>query len=71
MTDGTSAAADSGMLINQTLFGLAMLAFLVLLIVEKRKPFRHFPMKVNKESFVTNQYLRQTVSMILCGWDKT
>lgn len=54
MNDGTSAAADSGMLINQTLFGLAMLAFLVLLIVEKRKPFRHFPMKVNKESFVTN-----------------
>lgn len=36
------------------LFALAMFAFVILLIAEKLHPYRHFPAKVYKESFVTN-----------------
>jgi sterol desaturase/sphingolipid hydroxylase (fatty acid hydroxylase superfamily) len=36
------------------LFGFAMLAFILLLVIEKIKPFRDFPQKIYKESFVTN-----------------
>lgn len=36
------------------LFALAMVAFVVLLVVEKLHPYRHFSTKVYKESFVTN-----------------
>ena len=36
------------------LFGLAMVAFVLLLVIEKRKPYLHFPQKNYKESFVTN-----------------
>jgi sterol desaturase/sphingolipid hydroxylase (fatty acid hydroxylase superfamily) len=36
------------------LFALAMVAFVILLIVEKVYPYRHFSVKVYKESFVTN-----------------
>lgn len=36
------------------LFALAMLAFALLLVIEKIKPYRHFPPKVYKESFITN-----------------
>jgi sterol desaturase/sphingolipid hydroxylase (fatty acid hydroxylase superfamily) len=36
------------------LFGLAMVAFVFLLVIEKRSPYRQFPQKVYKESFVTN-----------------
>lgn len=43
-----------GLLFNEALFGLAILAFLFLLGMEKIKPYRHFPAKINKESFVTN-----------------
>jgi sterol desaturase/sphingolipid hydroxylase (fatty acid hydroxylase superfamily) len=36
------------------LFGFAMLAFILLLIIEKIKPYRNFPQQTYKESFVTN-----------------
>lgn len=36
------------------LFALAMVAFVILLIVEKLKPYRNFSVKIYKESFVTN-----------------
>ncbi|MEI6707692.1 MAG: sterol desaturase family protein [Methylococcales bacterium] len=36
------------------LFGCAMLAFFLLLIIEKLKPYRHFPQQIHKDSFVTN-----------------
>ncbi len=36
------------------LFSLAMLAFTLLLVIEKIKPYRHFSQKIYKESFVTN-----------------
>jgi sterol desaturase/sphingolipid hydroxylase (fatty acid hydroxylase superfamily) len=47
-------ANTGGLLFNEELFGLAILAFILLLIIEKVKPYRHFSNKVNKESFVTN-----------------
>jgi sterol desaturase/sphingolipid hydroxylase (fatty acid hydroxylase superfamily) len=50
-----SQDATTGIFIaNEALFGLAMLAFVYLLVVEKRHPYRKFPAKVFKESFVTN-----------------
>ncbi|MGZ8172702.1 MULTISPECIES: sterol desaturase family protein [Methylobacter] len=45
---------SDGLLFNEELFGLAILAFIVLLIFEKIKPYRSFSNKINKESFVTN-----------------
>ena len=42
---------NSGLLV---LFALAMLAFVILLVIEKLKPYRNFPSKIHKESFVTN-----------------
>ena len=36
------------------LFGLAMVAFVLLLVIEKRRPYLRFPQKNYKESFVTN-----------------
>jgi len=45
---------NNGLLFNGELFGLAILAFILLLIIEKVKPYRNFSNKVNKESFVTN-----------------
>lgn len=50
-------AVDTGnneMFFTQFLFALAILAFVALLIMEKRNPFRQFPGKVNRESLVTN-----------------
>lgn len=44
----------SGLLLNGGLFGLAILAFIGLLVYEKFKPFREFSAKTYKESFVTN-----------------
>lgn len=51
-----TASANNGgdLLFNEALFGLAILAFLLLLVMEKVKPYREFPQKINKESFVTN-----------------
>lgn len=45
---------SGGLLFNQILFGLAIAAFVVLLVIEKAKPYRQFSAKVSKESFVTN-----------------
>ncbi len=39
---------------NEALFALAILAFILLLVIEKRHPYRHFAQKIYKESFVTN-----------------
>jgi sterol desaturase/sphingolipid hydroxylase (fatty acid hydroxylase superfamily) len=44
----------SGMIISQTLFGVAILAFISLLVMEKLKPYRRFTEKIHKESIVTN-----------------
>jgi sterol desaturase/sphingolipid hydroxylase (fatty acid hydroxylase superfamily) len=42
------------MLFNESLFGLAIVAFIVLLIIEKKKPLLKFDKKTYKESIVTN-----------------
>jgi sterol desaturase/sphingolipid hydroxylase (fatty acid hydroxylase superfamily) len=39
---------------SQILFGLAILAFVALVVIEKLKPYRRFTDKVDKESLVTN-----------------
>ena len=39
---------------SQILFGLAILAFIALVVIEKLKPYRRFTNKIDKESFVTN-----------------
>lgn len=44
----------SNMLPSQIFFGLAILAFFVLVVMEKLKPYRRFTDKIHKESFVTN-----------------
>jgi sterol desaturase/sphingolipid hydroxylase (fatty acid hydroxylase superfamily) len=42
------------MLTNEMLFTLAMVAFVLLLVWERKKPFRKFPTDTNKHSLVTN-----------------
>lgn len=54
MNEMESANNGGDLLFNEVLFGLAILAFLLLLVMEKIKPYRNFPQKINKESFVTN-----------------
>ena len=49
-----NASPDGGMFFNEALFGLAIVAFILLIIIEKRHPFREFSQKTFKESFVTN-----------------
>lgn len=44
----------TGMLTSQILFGLAIFAFIVLLVMEKLKPYRRFTEKIHKDSIVTN-----------------
>lgn len=46
--------SNGGLIFNQTLFGLAILAFIFLLILEKVNPHLLFSPKVYKESIVTN-----------------
>ncbi len=46
--------SENGMFFNEFLFGLAAFAFILLILIEKRKPFRHFPHNYYKDSFVTN-----------------
>ncbi|BBL70893.1 sterol desaturase family protein [Methylogaea oryzae] len=45
---------DSGLLFSEQLFGLALIAFAALLVLEKFRPYRVFPTHVYKESVVTN-----------------
>ncbi|GAB6141652.1 sterol desaturase family protein [Methylosoma difficile] len=47
-------AQTNSLLFNEILFGLAMTAFLALVVMEKIKPYRRFNQKINKESFLTN-----------------
>lgn len=44
----------NGLWLDEILFALAMLAFVLLLVMERRKPFRHFDKHTNKHSLVTN-----------------
>lgn len=54
MSANDSLETATGLIFNQALFALALLAFIGLLLVEKRKPFRRFPHGVDRQSFVTN-----------------
>lgn len=51
---GALEETGGNMAFNGGLFGLAILAFLILLVIEKKKPFRVFSRKSYKESIVTN-----------------
>lgn len=59
------SADNAGLVFNQVLFGLAILAFIFLLIMEKKKPHLEFPQKVYKESLVTNTSAFLINNMIL------
>ena len=54
MNDNPAALSENTLLSNEVLFALAMVAFIVLLINEKKRPYIKFPVKVFKESLVTN-----------------
>lgn len=54
MNTTANTNGDDGLFFNEALFGLAILAFVLLLIIEKTKPYRQFSTKTYKESFVTN-----------------
>jgi sterol desaturase/sphingolipid hydroxylase (fatty acid hydroxylase superfamily) len=54
MNEAVNIKSDGDLLFNEALFGLAILAFILLLIIEKIKPYRHFSAKTYKESVVTN-----------------
>ncbi|AEG00113.1 sterol desaturase family protein [Methylomonas methanica] len=45
---------EGDMAFTGALFALAILAFLILLVIEKFKPYRNFTQKIYKESIVTN-----------------
>lgn len=49
-----SASQSGGMVFNEFLFAIAIIAFVLLLVLEKSKPFITFAAKVYKESIVTN-----------------
>jgi len=49
-----STNSKGDLFFNEALFGLAIIAFIVLLIIEKKKPYRNFPSKIYKDSLVTN-----------------
>lgn len=52
--NAVESTLNSDMAFNEMLFGLAILAFALLLVIEKKKPYREFTAKVYKESIVTN-----------------
>ena len=54
MNAAESIDASGGLIFNQFLFGVAIVAFIVLLVIEKANPYRQFSAKIAKESFVTN-----------------
>ncbi len=44
----------TAMLPSQIFFGVAIVAFIALVVMEKLKPYRRFTNKIDKESFITN-----------------
>lgn len=58
--DSLSIASESlqgsggGLLFNEVLFGVAILAFFALVVMEKMQPYRRFTQQIGKASFVTN-----------------
>ena len=52
--NSTALPNTNPMLFNESLFALAIVAFMILLVFEKRRPFLHFDSKNYKESIVTN-----------------
>ncbi|HCW06581.1 MAG TPA: fatty acid hydroxylase [Cytophagales bacterium] len=48
------ATNEVNLVFNEVLFGIAMLAFVALVVMEKLQPFRRFNRQVEKKSFVTN-----------------
>jgi sterol desaturase/sphingolipid hydroxylase (fatty acid hydroxylase superfamily) len=44
----------ASMLPSQILFGIAILGFIALVVMEKLKPYRRFTNKIDKASFITN-----------------
>jgi sterol desaturase/sphingolipid hydroxylase (fatty acid hydroxylase superfamily) len=44
----------ANMLPSQLFFAIAIIAFFVLVVIEKLKPYRRFPQELDKASFVTN-----------------
>ncbi|NOT86028.1 MAG: sterol desaturase family protein [Methylococcaceae bacterium] len=53
-TIGNLQEVDAGMQFNEVFFALAILAFVILVIMEKKRPYRHFTNAVGKASFITN-----------------
>lgn len=50
-----NSQAESGDLaFNELFFGIAILAFVALVIMEKKRPYRHFSLQAGKQSFFTN-----------------
>ncbi len=54
MTASETSLANDGVLANELLFALAMVAFLLLVVMERIKPYQRYTQKISKESFVTN-----------------
>lgn len=54
MQNSVALDKSSGFVLNETLFGLAIMAFILLLVMEKRNPYYRFPKDINKHSLVTN-----------------
>jgi sterol desaturase/sphingolipid hydroxylase (fatty acid hydroxylase superfamily) len=54
MNEVKTATEHSELMFTQGLFGLAILAFVALLMLEKVRPYRNFSRKIYKESIVTN-----------------
>jgi len=52
--NAVDGVVNGGLAFNQALFSLAIMAFVLLLLIEKFKPYRVFSKKVYKESIVTN-----------------
>lgn len=52
--NATAASHNSGIFFNEALFGLAIFAFVFLVVLEKKNPYRQFSQKTFKKSFVTN-----------------
>ena len=51
---GNNEINNTDMIFNEGLFSLAILAFILLLVLEKIRPFLHFDKKTYKESLLTN-----------------